>query len=744
MQQSSFIEVEFEFQLRKLDRTFDEELFVNISLSGRVNPDSIVKSIPFRRSQETVTHLVSFYNNITHVFPSTDAFLNESLFMQIGGKRRVTEGRARMCFEPLAEGIIKLADIKSTTEQKVMKIIMPLLDPSDESGDKSRGECVITGRQFKYGIVLDKDLPARISADVYQNYSDISSDFMESTYFLKLRSMVPSEDECRSVHVPNWPTVFGLIPATIYSCYKPRHKIDESFMAYIMKISLESTTNSKMDTTQFVHLIKLQLYNHTDYYLGGTTAFVLKIIVQAAALFANACDYISDLSKNKPAERFIDVQETLAGDCEDLGKHIQVVLSLIKEQRDSMKSELLKMISEFLNYYEIVLTVACVTSASASSMSDMTAHAKATAKPTTTEQHATVLIMPTKKEEYMCHIYTTLLSQQKIYTLLQNGLQLLIAQQYTEHTDIAFQEKVIRAYEALIRKQTGRDIKNPHPFEQYLPTLVGEGTNFVNPLLDLVARYAANQTEQTALIQKLQEKNTFEQTVFSSEPVLQKNLTSQAQQTHIDKIPGRPSQFCSFYRKKNEIWIDFGEDSLGCLPFAMLDSNGRYGVWFKHVIEHKQTSNLALVPMYEMDPHLKESCYDLLNHMSPMRTLTFGTERTPDKLRAEIRLRYPVEFQRLDSVLAQTSIYNQPVMMTTSADISVIQHALVNEHIVLWTNDVFNITEQVKDALINLVKVHKVVPMGGISYKLYPLSDDGALYLIEIRISPSQKTFIKK
>lgn len=695
--------VSFKFRLKLvsldpnlLDAKLEREPYVYAYFSRKANPGSQIVAQAITLGQDSLS-----YN--LFVPTETDLMENETLSFDLYSRRKITNDNTKRFqgysrFIPLASSSISWRSIVVQQNTDGLKEI-PIFfyDPSaisDEEIFKSRAECRLVIEIFPLkanyqSFSSDNERQQRVVVSSSEITCDrkvcngIESgenckgligtsffDFYAKEYINVLQHKIkPSEIGCQSVHVPYWKTIYGNLLAPTYLNYLPRERLNEDFLLYCLDIVLSTNNVSR---TTFEGWIGQQLYVQPNVYMEEM-AMVGSVIVETAALFANACDYLPDLSMGQMTERFIDIQETGVGDCEDDGKHIQVMLELWKRALTYLSNSCLRHASMFLQYYKITLGTTDVTSASASSLKNADGSSMNT----------------NENQKYMCHICC-----------------LMIPNQYYNHV--------------LLRNKSTRHLG----FEYGLALYMGEGTNYVQPKMLPMKRYVSNPMDKAKVTEALSTKERRRIDIERRYPNLC-FLSNQAQQTNINDNIRHPSEFCSFYKKVNEIWID-SNDGKGPLPYELLDKRGEYGVWIQELFEKNE--NLSLYKMYEYNPEDVVVINSMLDKMQPMRTLSFKPNLPPAELRNIIISKNPQVFDRLNQITTMTFSNVMKSSMKPS-------HYFVSPFHTYYINHSKKITPELLNDLERLIKQRNdSFVISKFEYFIHPLSDDGEIYFIEFRL----------
>ena len=341
--------------------------YMNIALSRRANPDSTITNVPLGSSLQSISFNKTVVVQGHHSM--TDDLRWESLNLAIYCARRIVDedeeslrpfGYSRA--EPLCESLLFLNDLllngpgiiwfldasdEAMLEKRDshLKFLMHILKSDAELAHIKR---TVPGYRAAFRIRVKSTTPAirwkdvaslpkekttaqqlyvamtgygrKSDKEVAQLKSLVLGLASEEQYVKQIRdTMVPTEPGCRSIHVLYWPTVMGTMLGPAYSGYNCYVPMDKRYALYCLEIVVRAQFNIT-PAQLFDVALKQQQYLH----------LAIGTVCQAACLFSNACDYMSDLSRGQATERFLDAIETLGGDCEDLAQVISIVKQLTR------------------------------------------------------------------------------------------------------------------------------------------------------------------------------------------------------------------------------------------------------------------------------------------------------------------------------------------------------------------------------------------------------------------------------
>lgn len=530
--------------------------------------------------------------------------------------------------------------------------------------------------------------------------------------------VVASSRKCQSSHVPIWASALGELPAPLFVRWLPLKStvLDARYWTFMIRSAITAFGVAGVHSIEKLKKdLHEQLKNRTQY-LDSTT-HALRFIVHAACMFANACDYLPDLVRtNDDAERFIDVTETMAGDCEDTAKLVYTTLLWLQRYHSTTKehnssNELLHLVSQMLERYVVAFGVFAVTAPAADSMRD---------------GHDSDI---SENDELMCHSCTVLLSRQYVMNALSGSKS---------------------CYNQLLANLPDPTQDVNTVLDQRLPSLVCEGTYLVDPLLHephyyvkLVSTTADEKKicNFTSQITKLR-KDLNNIRVLAEELVNDtknnthvKPLLVRAEQLHHNLGKKSGDDFCNFYKNLNEIWLDLGASG-GVIPFAVtldqFQSKPIFGINMRDFAERHE--GMQLIPMYTYTAENAKQIDQVIAHAPPTQIVQFdATDDTVASLVSTITRPYQPTIDRLNK-LVQTyqSTSDQPNTPWTQTRITY----MIN-HLSKFSND----TIESLTSFLDTVNTYHF------QYHIVPITPDGLLYwiilLIDIRL-PKTNTLANK
>lgn len=599
---------------------------------------------------------------------------------------------------PLAEMSISLIDMLDALAS-VGYVTLELIDPcvENETDLKTRMRIKLeldyhatssnssnTTQQLLKELLVD--MRKRLNGDSDQLPAQFVWNRINDIYLDRLQHHLRADDvQCQSSHVAYWCSLLGRLPAPLFARWMPAEMPDEAYWRYLIDIAIHCFGAHGLDTPDQMNA-DLQLQLATPDQLLASTPHALRLVVHASCMFANACDYAPDMVRQEESERFIDVNTTLAGDCEDTAKHVQVLLTQLQKNWRSLNDSLLQTIGHVLEYYYIMLATVAVTSAAANTMRD----------PSTAANNV---------EELMCHTVTLMVPRHYVHKTLM--VPPLVSKFRLQNNNTA-----------------------PMAFESELPVLVCEGTYVVDPLLHDPMFYEIDTTIVDTVANNRAKFRRRRIDVEKALPALQSMLLRAESNRTANQHAATPERFCSFYRRVNELWIDLGTD-FGVVPMAVTYNGSRYGVWMQDLVEKRATVRGLIV--YEYSASDVAAIQQALMHAPPMRSLTFIKSRSAAMLSDTIKRQYSSVSSQLDSLCTLYAYKPQPMPLPLSqpkqsniAVRSVERWAL--RHYTYLVNHFEKITAGIVDGLKSFLQ--RIETQCAFRYNVYPMSNDGALYWI--------------
>jgi hypothetical protein len=588
------------------------------------------------------------------------------------------EGYNYKRMEPLASALIPLIDLISSGSKKET-IIIELIDRSQ---DEPIVRAVLHTKVLKFSITAPtKVISNQFNWDAIKAHHETCEDIVDRFFeFYRRDDVKPIVSRAYSMHIPRYRMISGCLPGASYRCTTMDKSMTEVFARHILELTIRM---NGWTPEEVIELLEKQMESgNTKYYLEVNA--VLRMIGEAITTTANCMDYMSDHSGKIDVEWFKFSRAGLyAGDCEDVGEESALVavsiMNLYKsnESQDG-KDKLVQAIAKLLHYYVILMVTAMATTPSAGS-------------PKTRS----------KEDEYICHIYACAVPRFHVLRMIEEGLK------FVKHeTDLNS-----------LREAMNQDIQMT-VFERGLHLLVLEGTNFCIPLQLPLPLYAPKE-HRKKLIDEVMRMEQFrasleeEFTGFRdlSVQIQQKNLFA----VNVMSIP--QEKYSGFYRWLIDAWIDLRPYGIyDAIDFSMgynRTSTGEhiYGIDFRDwVMMNPQNSagdKVALVPTYFLSKSDWESIEYLRQYEYPIAEWT--------------EVPKPMSIPELEVMRSEYNIQRRS--------------PFIPPYVIYRVNR----REKLSSKLLSDMK-RTTSGSGTIKAKMdyfgHPLSKDGELYFIEIRMYP--------
>lgn len=472
---------------------------------------------------------------------------------------------------PRGEALVSLEELVTSGEQKIPVRVNIV----DVAPDTPEHRLTIDVLVTQFSGKLKKGVESDVTFPPLKTESERGKELIEEffSFYETHRAKVRA---AWNMHIPRFTVGFGSMPAAIFSCVRSEGKMTTQFAKKILGAAADLNGWTLGDVEDQLRK-QIKSTRGGEYY--WETNMVARIIGEATTMTANCMEYSSDTAGKKDVERFKFVRMNFySGDCEDVAKEsIEVAESL---RSDFIGQEgLLGLVSNFLSRYMIVMVTSLATAPSA---------------------------RESKKENNICHIYAMALPRTYYLKLSEN-------------------EKISRE---IMEKETPFSI-----WEEALPVLVLEGTNWCNPLLLPSPLYAPpeHRKDLINLLRKQQEKM---KTLEEAYPIL-KSFSTQIQQRNVlatDPTNLSQKDFTFFYRDVVDMWIaDARRYGVNALDFSVgysTASGHEYGVNFVDLVT-KTTKNyegerIELKPTYKFDEKDSKAMARMTEYLPPFTQWTSG------------------------------------------------------------------------------------------------------------------------
>ena len=583
--------------------------------------------------------------------------------------------------EPLAKSVFYLSRLLLLTPNTASSYVdLRLVDRSDSGGgDPMR---TVVRIRLRSSVVLGG---AEVRGKFLQSQQTREAADMERVVenFLRVYQngqFQPAIPQAWNMHIPMFRTSTFPIPAAFYRRIGPTQGMDCATVRYLISVSLRL---QGWNEQSFLAVLRGQM-KQTHY--DRRCNLVAKVIGDALTFSANCSDYMTDHNRIETTERFKIVRARLyAGDCEDVAKEIELVATSMAKvvcTRDS--DPMVYYVVRFLKLYVIVMNTALAMTPSL--QPPVTASGEAGREDDDTE--------------YICHIYTTAIPRWKFLARCKGA-------------------SFVRG----VRDAMQREVPEL-AWEKELPTLILEGTNWSTCLQAPLALYAEERS-RSSIIEKQRRVEVGRIELERDFPGL-RALGVQIQQSNIraaSVYDVTQQEFSNFYRWVVNAWADLSKYGLRTLDFTVCDArrgDRRYGVDFRDWVT--MSERIQFVSTYEMTEAQWMIATNAMDKEAPipqLRSDRFTTRGDIASLRA-LSQRYPPP---------------PPPSTTSPGTPGVIPY--VPGFIVYRSNHENKITPSVVSALDSALASRRITAL---EHRVHSASEDGELYLIEIRVylsSPS-------
>jgi intein/homing endonuclease len=281
-------------------QSYEHDPYLQIFLSGQITQQTKTWTLPLPTQPTELTIESPCNKNIDGTYASVGfslmcrrAILNER-GQQLGYSR----------YAPIGGGMLYLSDVNRRGTFDV-----PLIDYSFTDATFVRAQLSVNVAEASIGGKLIGAPTAELHAKRQARMNAIFKSFHDM-FVRKVKPTIPSY---RDKHIKTYYAQISgaTIPAYCFgfSSSLPATSFDPEAISYYIKVAASLNDWQVQD---YVSIIEKQFKSAT--YLPEFH-FACRIFSEAMCLFANACDYVSDLSQKVDVERFIDVFCTLAGDC---------------------------------------------------------------------------------------------------------------------------------------------------------------------------------------------------------------------------------------------------------------------------------------------------------------------------------------------------------------------------------------------------------------------------------------------
>lgn len=612
--------------------------------------------------------------------------------------------RAYHRYEPIGRTVIPLIDLLQLRNNKPMQY--NIIDETDQHKNKFRAAIVIKVNEYKTSpqFAIDRDV-----VDILSYWSNIKDTFeswfdtYKDQYFNKMKS---TNEKFELMHVPKWYSCHE-IPSSFYLLYVPNEKPNLTFLNYVLNAALSALD---LSPDWFKDTINRQLHdpqyeNKFDYSINMCT----KILATACTTFANACDYLSDISLvndkgiEDDTERFINLCVTFAGDCED-GAHDAYVMWRMfmhaKLHPDINQHPLVLCASELAELYICGMNtcIAC-TRAFDDSVKD---------------------INTSELDGDTCHMIASCIPRIKFFNMLQKG------------------NRNTEQMKAILRDVNTYKLLHEYGFEDKLNVIILEGTNWVNSLhmpLHLYLEPDVYPQDHIDVIENQKMLLGAKHLIEEKYPIM-KTFACEVQQLNItseDIYDIKKNDISPFYRDQNNFLTALD----GSIPLDLsiqYCKTNRYSVDFRDYISG--SNEICLYPFYELS--IDE--YNYGKHVVDLEPVIMPRILPPvDKVRSILISKS----KPLSDLMTLSNQYKDKVQKlkkqsdyvnnnTYAFTYNVITYK-VNHITKLFPQHVESIKSLLSNKRLNHKESNKSFSINGLEVNIYPLKFN-ELYYIDIKL----------
>ena len=661
--------------------------YLSVFLSRHIDNCGNTQSVPLLDDVSNIINsqeIVIRSNNVPNKIDGTYACIGIQLLCHLDIRDESTGGFfGYQRYEPIGGGAIYLTDLMDNPDKI---ITLPIIDSSLEEESTNVEPRLILTIELLELIINDAYVVGKYTKKTYnarrKKIDKLNDRFMDY-YKHSSRPTVPSY---RNKHVPRYMTdVSGLcLPASSFILLMPtyRSSIGKGISLIMRAIAITSSLNGWTSDQVFGEL-KRQLVSKSN---KCTDEFIIvcRIIGDAFTLFSNCCDYVSDHSFKTETERFINVIYSLCGDCEDLGRLIVVLHSMISDTVlfDTVSEEERK-IGLLVAWCKLYVSIGVTAVATTPSLNG---------KPGETED--------------VCHIYAIFMPRSRFLALLPADIMSHIKDTFLEQISMSLWEN-----------------------DERFPTMILEGTNFSSPVqmpLHLIMLNPQRKSEASEMLNRVIIKRC---ELEKSYPALRAlSIVNPQSNTNCKNLKSvNETTISGFYRRVVDGWtgqllkwgipitdlsFGYGAQTLGTLD------NG-YAVDFRDIISG--TRKITLIPTFDMDNE-------------DINIITNTLMQEPPFYLDSVACGSPNEKHELVDMLIKSSksfldILNMAA--TDHDDYPHIEKPTFPEFISYRVNHVAKIKRELAQSLRDMKNKGLI---RRIEFDAHPITNDNELYFIDLRI----------
>lgn len=469
-------------------------------------------------------------------------------------------------YEPIAGGMIPISRVIG---KKSSSFDVNMVDRTNFGSIQfTRGVLrVITSDVVSSGWKMDGAYSERMNEERERKMLDM----IDSHEKMFSRRLLPTRRNCRPMHIKIYFTEISgtKIPACAFSFTESTYAaLDEGFLEHIVRSAVYV---SGWKDSELVKVVETQIASSKSY--DWKFSFACQIVAVACCLVSNACDYVSDHSGKSDSERFIHILQTLCGDCEDSGRMAYLFAAMLFHSKPPNKLKHPLSYTAWLVcrlYVPVVITgIATCPSQDSRNKGQM---------------------------EDICHIYGNMIPRAWFCDAIEAD----------DDTRDMFESMV--------------------PFsswENRLPALMLEGTNFCGPLVGPMGCYSNDEEE----LKRFEGTSRGVRTTEASFPALTSLSISSRNNypKHRSFHSVEEEKFSDFYRRPIELWTDIlirngkgsAAFSIGYGDQTRGTNDSGYGVDFRDWMSLRQ--GITLIPILDIDKDDYARMLNVLLQEAPTR-----------------------------------------------------------------------------------------------------------------------------
>lgn len=617
-------------------------------------------------------------------------------------------------YEPLGRTVIhveELYDMYTNGKTKHFTIV----DQTDTESDPIRSKIELRVEKFNRlnGLVIAKDYTN--SLQVLNGYRVQKMQKVTDRYITAYtKHLVPTIQKYKWMHVPKWYASIQ-IPSVFFVTYLPRLSPELEYMEYILRTVLDSYG---LDPNWFYDTIYNQCYGNPNGKFNVDMIMCAKVLGTACTTFANACDYLGDMSRQKDTERFIYIGLTYGGDCEDQAKDAYLVWMMY---RRALRHRNIKM-------YKLTMMASIIAEMYIPGMSTGIASTPSLGGGKSKDGR-----------DDICHMICVAIPRHFFFASLSRGYKYAPSKHLVAHkyTSLKTLKNDANTYTNLAE----------FPWEYRNRILILEGTNWCDNLQQPRHEYLGKDMDDKYHKQVEQNQSTIEgaRWLIENQYKHMRELGVEISQTNVsikNAYAVSETEISSFYRRQNNFWTMVSGIGLLDLSFGYASKQNEYSVDFRDLIE--SNDDISLMPVFDMDEEELNIGLDIVDQEYPI-----VSRKVP--LLKEVRETLVNRYPNLQKLYMLQERYPAPQSNTnvSFSNLSIEERKTVafkSNFIGYRVNHAEKISIEMVHDLERLLKKGSVVHyesntnrknfeayINGISVKINPIQGD-ELYTIEIKI----------